>query len=351
MQKFNKGEWSELYVFVKLLSEGKIHYGDELFNVIPDKYFGIDRIIKNSKDGDKLYSIGLENIEVDNVRIDRQYLSQLANEIFGQILTGRKTFEINDSDGIKKILLINRFSEPSASKIDLKLSLVDIITETSNVYGFSIKTKYTGKSTLVNASGKNTGFKYKILNFNSGAKDEINKINGPSKINDRVKKIIELGGEIRLVGPVSGIYKSNLKLVDSNMHKIIGELLLSAYIGNQKLIKKSLETQSFTNFYLNNEEDKNSITHKIKNFLKASALGLKTGSKWDGSDEVDGGIIVVKITGEILGYFLFSLSKFKEYLWQNTYFETPSTTRHKFGFVYEEKSEFYFDLNLQVRFT
>jgi hypothetical protein len=72
---------------------------------------------------------------------------------------------------------------------------------------------------------------------------------------------------------------------------------------------------------------------------------------WNGKNEVDGGIIIVKTTGDLVGYFVFSLEKFKEYLWQNTYFETPSTTRHNFGYIYKEDGQFYFDLNLQVRFN
>ena len=71
---------------------------------------------------------------------------------------------------------------------------------------------------------------------------------------------------------------------------------------------------------------------------------------WKGENDVDGGLIIVKSSGDLVGYFIFSLAKFKEYLWQNTFFETPSTSRHKFGYVFEENGSFYFDLNIQVRF-
>ncbi|ASY41521.1 hypothetical protein CAV20_05555 [Taylorella equigenitalis] len=41
---------------------------------------------------------------------------------------------------------------------------------------------------------------------------------------------------------------------------------------------------------------------------------------------------------------------FEDYLLNNTKFETPSTSRHNFGYVYEELGEQRIKLNLQIRF-
>ena len=37
----NKGEWSELYAFVKLLSTGKLYAADEELNILTDTYFPV----------------------------------------------------------------------------------------------------------------------------------------------------------------------------------------------------------------------------------------------------------------------------------------------------------------------
>lgn len=37
----NKGEWSELYVFLKLLREGKLYLADRNLNKISDKFLEI----------------------------------------------------------------------------------------------------------------------------------------------------------------------------------------------------------------------------------------------------------------------------------------------------------------------
>ena len=72
------------------------------------------------------------------------------------------------------------------------LSLIDRMTNTLSVHGFSIKSKLKAKPTLINSSGKSTGFRYKIEDFDFEKLEEVNSIEGKSKVNQRVKKILEI---------------------------------------------------------------------------------------------------------------------------------------------------------------
>jgi type II restriction enzyme len=45
--KYNKGEWSEAYAFIKLLGDGKVHGADENLNIIEEEYYPILKILKN----------------------------------------------------------------------------------------------------------------------------------------------------------------------------------------------------------------------------------------------------------------------------------------------------------------
>ena len=47
--KGNKGEWSELYAFLKLLGEGKLYCGDGALNRYDDKCYPILKIFRNDK--------------------------------------------------------------------------------------------------------------------------------------------------------------------------------------------------------------------------------------------------------------------------------------------------------------
>lgn len=46
----NKGEWSELYVLLKLLAEGKLYAGDENVNKIESIYYDILKVIKKQRE-------------------------------------------------------------------------------------------------------------------------------------------------------------------------------------------------------------------------------------------------------------------------------------------------------------
>lgn len=95
---------------------------------------------------------------------------------------------------------------------------------------------------------------------------------------------------------------------------------------------------------------KSDFEYKIKNFLSAIALGMTPKKEWDGFTQAHGGYIIVKENGEVVCYHLYNRDEFEEYLYQNTKLDTPSTTRHKFGSVYEEDGKQKLKYNLQIRF-
>ena len=87
---------------------------------------------------------------------------------------------------------------------------------------------------------------------------------------------------------------------------------------------------------------------KIKRLLKSILLGMFFTKKWDGENQSNG-IIVVKIDGNLALYHVIKEKILNQYLYLNTKLDTPSTNRHRFGFIYEENGEFFFKLNLQIR--
>jgi DNA (cytosine-5)-methyltransferase 1 len=99
-----------------------------------------------------------------------------------------------------------------------------------------------------------------------------------------------------------------------------------------------------------NYEDKQYLEHKIKKFLVDNLLGFFAGSKWDGTYEANG-TIVMKPTGDFVAFHIIDLESLKSYLYQKIKLDTPSTTRHRFGkLILEKDNKLYFKLNLQLRF-
>lgn len=65
MFKYNKGEWSELYAFIKLLKEGRIYAADQNANRIENQYLPIIKIIREDIKNNPIdYCTGKDMIRV-----------------------------------------------------------------------------------------------------------------------------------------------------------------------------------------------------------------------------------------------------------------------------------------------
>jgi len=217
--------------------------------------------------------------------------------------------------------------------------------------GFSIKSQLGSPSTLLNAS-QTTNFIYKI----AGAKlvhseiEKINNIANRKKIKDRVSAIKAKGGIFEFTKTQKPVFGNNLVLIDSLLPQILSFLLLDFYSSERSSTKDLVcfaEKENPMNFDKANRHL--FYAYKIKRFLTDVALGMMPGKVWTGEHDATGGYLIVKSDGEVLCYHIYNRNEFENYLLSNTKFETPSS-RNKFGEIYEENGEFYFNLNLQIRF-
>ena len=92
------------------------------------------------------------------------------------------------------------------------------------------------------------------------------------------------------------------------------------------------------------------VEYLFKRFLGAIALGMFPNKKWDGLMSVSGGYILVKENGEIICFHLFNEGIFRDYLLSNLKLETPSSSRHKYGLIFNQDGKNKISLNLQIRF-
>ena len=59
MLKGNIGEWSEIYVLLKLLGEGKLFAADENLNRIENQFFPITKILREEEKGKEFLDIAV----------------------------------------------------------------------------------------------------------------------------------------------------------------------------------------------------------------------------------------------------------------------------------------------------
>ncbi|MGB0931991.1 MAG: HpaII family restriction endonuclease, partial [Chitinophagales bacterium] len=217
--------------------------------------------------------------------------------------------------------------------------------------GFGIKSYLGSKPTLLNASG-NTNFIFEVKSIDASEMDTINQINTRTKLKDRIQYIEKLGGSLVYVGAEREVMEHNLKISDSLMPHIVGHLLLSFY--KKRISKLTKIVEDIHKVGLLNKEihygEKEVLEIKIKRLLIDILLGFFAGKKWDG-EYLANGTIVMKKTGDCVGFHIVDSKSLKDYLFENVKLDTPSTTRHRFGKVYKEKGgKLYFKLNLQLRF-
>lgn len=360
MLKGNKGEWSEVYVLLRLLADGKIFAADSDLNKLEDIFFPIIKIIRAEVVGEvKEYFPG-SNISIyfngEKIKeVPAEILNNEANELLAVINNRESTgaFSIEKTERFMDEIFCYRLSAPASDKSDITMELLDINTGYRPRVGFSIKSELGSSPTLLNA-GKTTNFIYKVKHNYPNMVNEANAIyrvsggRNHTDVRGRISRITEEQGTLEYYDMNNRTFKDNLMLIDTSMDKIIATMLLYFYkdgISDCESMVNRLEQENPLNY-----GNINAYRYKFKKFLTAVALGMKPATVWDGLDETTGGYIVVTRDGNVLAYHIYNRNYFEEYLLKNTKYETASTSRHEFGEVYTDNGEDFIKLNLQVRF-
>ncbi len=349
----NKGEWAELYAFMKLLSEGRVYAANEKVEKIDEVVYPILKIMREEQKGEVIdYVIDgdLVHLEIQSSRIlsiPRKELDDNANKLLQEIASHSGSFELEEIASFANGIKVTKIKAPSSDTTDITMQIEDTHTNYIRNVGFSIKSEVGHAPTLMNASSA-TNFIYKVTGITSQQAEEINAIDTKTKIKDRMAKIAELGGKVEYSGMSHAGFKRNLVMVDSSMPEIIGNMILYFFAEDIKECDKLVDMLGERDPL--GYGDAMMYTYKFKKFLCSCALGMKPVKVWDGLDEANGGYIIVKADGEILAYHIYNRNFFEQYLLDNTVLEKASTSRHGYMSLYEEDGEMYIKMNLQVRF-
>lgn len=355
----NKGEWSEIYVFLRLLEVGRLYAANADLEKIDDVFYNIINIVRNENIGTLEFRVDrqADKVTVYNTQ-DSTILAELsvdeftnaANRLYQEIVAANApSFSSINTENFLDSIGVNTLKAKSGDKADIHIKIHDINTGYEAVQGFSIKSRLGSASTLINA-GKTTNFIYELIGATS---DEIiEKFETCSKLfKQKMACLREMGCSLQYIGMENSTFESNLLLIDGDLPRIISYMLSDYYSTSLNSVEKSLERITAVNPMKYNLSQGHPFYHyKFKKFLSESALGMLPSKTWDGTADATGGYIVVREDGEVLCYHLFNRNEFENYLVKNTKFETASTSRHDFGSIYKENGKYYLKLNLQIRF-
>jgi len=355
----NKGEWSEIYTFLKILADGELYSADANLNRIDELFYPVLRIIREEANGE-LHFLRNSTIKVKNPQNDEILFEIPIDEFISaaELLLGKiresetSTFEVEEIEEFLQAIDVHSIKSASQNKRDITLVVHDLRTGMTPTLGFSIKSKLGSASTLLNP-GRTTNFIYEIIGdpFTDGEILSINQISSRSKVRDRLQRIYDLGRTLEFADMESLNFKLNLQMIDSRMHQIFAEILLLFYGGRANKMGDLIQLLNENNpIEFNTELAHPLYDYKIKSLLTDMALGMTPARVWRGIYDASGGYIVVREDGEVLCYHIYNRNEFQSYLVENTKLETASTSRYEFAEIYEDDGKQFFKLNLQIRF-
>lgn len=334
----NKGEWSEFFAFLKMISQPDIHFGNEYLEVLAvhdyvtiyelqhigsEKSYILDNGLLKIFDGLNTIVLGAIKDIISNDLVDT--IQDLI------VNSSSRTFNINQQK-LLELLDIQSFKGDSNTKADINVSH-KYQGKYTHFDPWGIKSFLGSCPTLLNA-GSTTNFIYELVDFKADM-NVINSISTRSKIKDRIKAIYESGSMLKFSHCENEIFHENLMKTDSLMPQYISDILIKYYSGRGNNLTDLV--------------DNDVIRIRVTDFLKAVLLGMFSSKPWDGKYNCNG-LLVIRPQGDLLLYHVIKDNDLKDYLFKNTRLDTASSTRHRFGSIYQERNgKYYFKLNLQIR--
>ncbi|MCH5240685.1 MAG: HpaII family restriction endonuclease [Muribaculaceae bacterium] len=349
----NIGEWSEVYAFFKLLADGRLYCGDGHLNRYDDKYYPILEIFRNDAPDRNAYEVKaakkaiLVAGETIHIEIPQKTFRIEAANLLDKIKTiGAGEYE--ETLKFMKKIKCGPVKAKSSDKADIRIVIHNLATGSKPELGYSIKSKLGGDSTLINSNKDASNFIFQIEGINDSQMRQINSLDKFKQKFDYIKKV---GGKWRFSKISGETLRNNLTMLDLGMPRIIAACMEKYYTGQgsdiASICKKVTQDDPL---HINSSEGQPMYEYKLKQFLLAFALGMTVSSPWYGDFNANGGYIVVKEDGDVICYHFFDRNDLEGYLFNNTKFDTPSTTRHEFGEVYKVMDSYFIKLNLQIRF-
>lgn len=348
----NKGEWSEIYVFLKLLGDKELYAADADLNKIEDIFYPILALFRTEHSKVTEYNINgnIRVVDSDGNEITSVPIADFkknADALLEKIKTSKETtFSCPSIETFLKKINCTTIAQGSTRKKDIVIKVHDMRTGKTPELGFSIKSFLGGKPTLLNASGA-TNFQYAI-EFKEGVVPDLNHLNSiePSELFAYLKDNSTLSFS-KVINPA---FNANLMLIDTALPEIVAEMVYNRFFNSLYTVKDLVESLKEKNPLGYPAGDNPFYAYKIKRFLTDVALGMTPAKPWKGEFDATGGIIVVKKDGDVLCYHIYNKNEFENYLLNNTILEQAGRTKHGYGKIYQEDDNYFINLNLQIRF-
>ncbi len=371
-KKYNKGEWSEPYVAIRILGDKKLYAADDSGNRNPNQWMEVIELIRHEtnarivryKCSDSDVNIKIEVNGAHIISVPSTEFFEIADKLKDEIISSSgSSFSLSETitTFFKKIELLT-VKAASINKSDVFLSLRDSRASlVRNEIGFSIKSEFGQNPTLFNTA-QASALIYKVSGMSDELMEEINSIvddEGKVSTLRRCDAMRRSGCAFEFMGfPIAArakvrAFKENLELINPRLTTCLDYLLRTHFFEHERELQLNVLTEKMTVANpCEMENPENKYEYMIKAFLYAAYCGMTASTLWNGESHVNGGFIKVNANGDVVVYHALESDLFKTYLFNHCYLEFPSTSpKHgNYGRVYKENDEYFFRLNFQVRY-
>jgi hypothetical protein len=345
--KGNKGEWSEMYVFFKLLFDGTLKGSDKNGDPNPCVVMDVLKAIRGQVEATKGKLIEVKGPS-GTFNFKPYTFGGHAKKLFSTIRKAKGVFEDPSAKQFLQKIGVTQLNAAGPNKRDLTVQVRDKDRGCTPSFGFSVKSEIGGAPTLLNAT-KATNLIYEVVGLSNSDIEEINAINDGQKIIKRCAIIKERAQEINFISFNKSCFHENLQSIDDGLPEIISHFVKAHYFEGCSTCEEAVRFLEKTNPRGYRTPGRYEV--KIKRFLRSAALGMKPASIWNDSDDATGGYIIAKPNGELVAFYIYDRTLFDDYLFRLTKFERGSITKHEFLTIYSEGNRSFIKLNLQIRFT
>lgn len=350
-----KKEWSELYTFFRLLTDGFVHTGTTETKVNEKDSRPVCAVLREEHDGPRLYRISGTDIIIETgageMIIPRTAFGEAAGLIMDAIKTSGEDV-VMSPNGIEEFLdklCIYNIEAKTVERTNLTLFLWNMDMPP---VGVIIRSRLSKMPPLLDG-GRAANLKFELtgMKFANPMIGKVNAVEGPNPVTERMLLIESLGGILKYADVADKVFRSNLCMIDLHFPRLLAEMLRTMQldgltrIADLTAVMKELNPLKIKDELINKHHF---YEYKMKQFLVAAVTGMRPAKIYTGASSAIEGLILLNGDGTPLYYPAAEKELFEEFLFRNTRFEQGDLTKDHYGTLEKENGVLYFRLNAKV---
>lgn len=353
----NKKDWSEIYTFFRLLSDGYVTMGTSQAKSSENQRL-VAMIQREEHDGTRQYYIENDQIRIVSEKETRSFprkdFGTVANIIFEAVKSSSED-EVTSPEGVEEFLDeigIFNLGAKTNDRTDLSVAFWH---PNAPLTGLNIRSRI-GKMNLLLDGGRSANLKFELsgVKFAVPTVNKVNALDSPNEVSERMMLIERLGGVLKYSDVADRVFRSNLLMIDLHFPRMLAEMLrVMQWEGITRVNELTEAIQTINPLKIKDEliNKHGFYAFKMKQFLIALALGMRPAKIYHGTDSAVEGMLLINGNGEVLCYHKSDRETFENFLFLNTRFEIGATEKDKYGYLERENGRYYFKLNTKIGFV